>query len=736
MPPPQPILRIAVPSPLRRSFDYLPPPRLDTHLLQPGQRLRVPFGRSHVVGVLLELAGKTDFDPGRLKAATELLDTEPAVSPEIMALARWAAHYYHHPVGEVMATVLPVLLRHGEPAKAHGLRRWRLTTAGKTLNPESLKRAPRQAAMHARLLNHPDGLGRDALGTEPGSWAAALKAMVDKGWVETLEQPQLTMPAPDRETPPALNAAQEEAVAAVTAELHQFQPFLLHGVTGSGKTEVYLHLIEQVIAQDRQTLVLVPEIGLTPQLVERFRRRLGVPLAVLHSALTDRERLNAWIAARDGDAPVVIGTRSAVFTPMARPGLCIVDEEHDLSFKQHEGFRYSARDLALIRARSAGMPVLLGSATPSLESLHNARQGRYRLLSLPERAGTARHPHMQLADMRGQYLEDGLSQTLLKRMDEHLQRGHQVLLFLNRRGFAPTLLCHDCGWVGECERCDAHLTLHQGQRRLRCHHCGAERPLPDTCPACGSVDLRAIGQGTERMETALQRHFPDVGIVRIDRDSTRRKGAMEAKLKRVHSGDARILIGTQMLAKGHDFPDVTLVGVVDTDQGLFSADFRAPERLAQLVLQVAGRAGRADKPGEVLIQTHHPDNRLLQQLVGQDYLAFAEAALAERRDAGLPPFSSLALLRAEAPAREAPMRFLEDAAALATDAGVAGVELFGPVSAPMERRQGRYRAQLLLQAAARADLHRLLGPWTPQLEQLKSARKVRWSLDVDPLDMM
>jgi primosomal protein N' (replication factor Y) len=736
MPPAKSILRVAIPSPLRRRFDYLPPHDVDPGDLIPGQRLRVPFGRNRSVGVLLEVVTETDIDPKRLKPAAELLDPQPALSADILELARWAAQYYHHPIGEVLATALPVLLRHGEPIRAQGVRRWRLSAAGRGLDAEALKRAPRQAAVHALLMAHPEGLGREQLAEQPGDWASALKAMTEKGWVETEEQPLLTMPTAERDTPPPLNPAQAAAVDAVAGALDGFQPFLLHGVTGSGKTEVYLQLIARVLGQGRQALVLVPEIGLTPQLVERFRRRLHVPLAILHSGLTDRERLNAWIAARDGDAPVVIGTRSAVFTPLARPGLFIVDEEHDLSFKQHEGFRYSARDLTLMRARSAGIPVLLASATPSLESLHNTRQGRYQLLELPERAGAARHPHMQLADMRGQFLEDGLSQTLLKRMGEHLERGHQVLLFLNRRGYAPTLLCHDCGWVGECERCDAHLTLHQGQRRLRCHHCGAERPLPETCPACGSVDLRAVGQGTERMEVALERHFPDVGIVRIDRDSTRRKGAMESKLERIHSGDARILIGTQMLAKGHDFPDVTLVGVVDTDQGLFSADFRAPERLAQLVLQVAGRAGRADKPGEVLIQTHHPDHPLLQQLVGQDYLAFADAALAERQDAGLPPFSSLALLRAEAPDRDAPGRFLEEAAALAREADLPGVELFGPVSAPMERRQGRYRAQLLLQAAARADLHRLLGPWTPRLEQLKSARKVRWSLDVDPLDMM
>jgi primosomal protein N' (replication factor Y) len=460
-----------------------------------------------------------------------------------------------------------------------------------------------------------------------------------------------------------------------------------------------------------------------------------VPVVVLHSGLSNQERLNAWLWARDGKASIVIGTRSAVFTPLARPAVIILDEEHDMSFKQQEGFRYSARDVAIKRGQLEKIPVVLGSATPSLESLENCHRRRYKKLELPQRAGSAKPPEVTVLDVRKQPMQDGLSALLLNAMRRHLAAGGQVLLFLNRRGYAPTLLCHDCGWVAKCKRCDAHMTLFAGQRRLRCHHCGAERPADPACPECASTELRPVGAGTERLEESLRRQFPDTGIARIDRDTTRRKGAMQSLLDSVHDGSSRILIGTQMLAKGHHFPEVTLVGMVDVDQGLFSADFRATERMAQLIVQVAGRAGRAEKKGQVLIQTHHPEHPLLQVLLQSGYAAFAKAALEERKQANLPPFSYLALLRAEAVDSGLPLQFLQQARRLAEAQQVGGVQILGPVPAPMERRAGRFRAQLLLQAGSRAVLHRLLTPWVLQLEGDKLGRKVRWSLDVDPQEM-
>jgi primosomal protein N' (replication factor Y) len=740
MPIPETFLRIAVPSPLRRCFDYLPPADVDVRALLPGIRVQVPFGRSSVTGVLMKRVGDTTVPRERLRPAQAALDDTPLFSPTGLKLLTWASAYYQYPIGEVVGNALPALLRQGRPATLPGEDEWRLTAAGTGVDPATLARAPRQVALLRLLAVHPAGLTAGELGVEQAHWRPAMRRLQAKGWVAVHSRPCL--PASEvlsATPPPELNAAQQVAVAAAGAKLSGFGVCLLDGVTGSGKTEVYLALIEQVLARGGQALVLVPEIGLTPQLLARFRRRFTVPIAVLHSGLSDRERLCAWWAAREGAASIVIGTRSAVFVPLARPGLIILDEEHDASFKQQEGFRYSARDVAVKRAQLEGMSVMLGSATPSLESLDNAQQGRYTRLVLATRAGAARPPRIAVLDVRKQPMADGLSAAMINTMRRHLDAGGQVLVFLNRRGYAPTLLCHDCGWVSQCRRCDAHMTLFfekgNGNRRLRCHHCGAERLAAPQCPDCRSSELRPVGAGTERLEAALQKHFPDIGIARIDRDTTRRKGTMQTLLDSVHDGSRRILIGTQMLAKGHHFPEITLVGIVDIDQGLFSADFRATERMAQLITQVAGRAGRAEKPGQVLIQTHHPDHPLLQLLLREGYGVFARAALEERRQAALPPYHRMALLRAEAVDTRLPLQFLEHARSLVETLGVAGVQILGPVAAPMERRAGRVRAQLLLQASRRADLHRLLEPWLQQLETDRLGRKVRWSIDVDPQEM-
>jgi primosomal protein N' (replication factor Y) len=591
------------------------------------------------------------------------------------------------------------------------------------------------------LEKNKDGLTEDALNLELEQWREPMRKLVEKGLVEVIDELPLlksTAATASNSACLELNEAQKNSVESVTAASGRFAPFLLEGVTGSGKTEVYLQVIQHQIADDKQALVLIPEIALTPQLISRFQERFTVPVVALHSGLSDRERLNAWLAARDGRAQVVIGTRSAVFTPFKQLGLIVVDEEHDPSFKQQEGFRYSARDVAVRRAQQLNIPIVLGTATPSLETLHNARTDKYHHLVLPERAGNAAHPKVRILDVRGERMQEGLSAPLLDHMRKHLHAGNQVMLFLNRRGFAPTLLCHECGWVSECKRCDSHMTFHLSRNRLRCHHCGSERPLDKTCPQCNG-DLIPIGLGTERIEQTLAAMFPETPLVRIDRDTTRRKGALEKKLAEVHQGDAKILLGTQMLAKGHHFPNVTLVGVIDVDQGLFSADFRAIERMAQLVVQVAGRAGRAERSGEVLIQTHQPQHPLLQTLVSEGYGAFAQQALQEREAAHLPPFSYIALLRAEAVNADAAFQFLEEASVMAREYGsrfgLHDVHIQGPVPAPMEKRAGRYRVQLLLQAEKRARLHKLLTPWIRHLEGVKSGRKVRWSLDVDPIDM-
>ena len=537
-----------------------------------------------------------------------------------------------------------------------------------------------------------------------------------------------------RTSGPEPTPEQRTAVAAIESSQGRYTSFLLHGVTGSGKTEVYLRAIESVVARGQQALVLVPEIALTPQLVSRFAARFDAPLAVLHSSLTDQERLRAWRAARSGAAPVVIGTRSAIFAPLAKPGLIVVDEEHDASYKQQEGFRYSARDLALVRAQRLAVPVVLGSATPSLESLERVRSGRGTLLELPNRTGGARPPQLHLIDLRKHAATQGIATPTLLTMKRHLDAGGQVLLYLNRRGYAPSLFCPACGWVAPCPRCDARLTVHQRERSLHCHHCGTQQPVPEVCPTCGEP-VKPVGQGTERIEETLQRLFPELPLARIDRDAMRRRGSLEEAIERIHRGEVRILVGTQMLTKGHHFPDVSLVVVLNADQGLFGTDFRASERLAQTIVQVAGRAGRAERAGEVLIQTEFPEHPLLAQLVTGGYDAYAEAALQERKAASWPPFARIAVLRAEAAGREVPMTFLDRARDLAQSCDVAGIELLGPAAAPMERRAGHYRAQLLLHGQGHSQLQRLFSRWLPLVEDLPDARKVRWSLDVDPLEL-
>ncbi len=727
------VARVAVPSPLPQLFDYRLP---DDGAVVPGMRVRVPFGSSVRIGIVVDCADSASVENHRLKPIDAILDAQPVLPREALEFALWAGRYYHHPPGEVLATALPVLLRQGADAVPDQDEAFALTAAGGAVELTALaRRAPRQAELLNRLRQAGGLLTADALRAIDGGRATA-RTLLDKGWLRLESRPAYGfVPTAEPAPPPELNPAQAAARDAVRATTG-FGCHLLDGVTGSGKTEVYLELVADTVAAGRQALVLVPEIGLTPQLLQRFSRRFQVPMVAFHSGLTDRERLNAWLAARDGQAAIVIGTRSAIFTPLARPGLIVVDEEHDLSFKQQDGFRYNARDLAVARGSRLGIPVVLGSATPSLETLYNVERRGYSHLRLPQRAGGAQMPRTQILDIRGKPLYGGLSEALLARMREHLDQGGQVLAFLNRRGFAPALFCHACAWVGTCSRCDARLTLHQRERRLRRHPCGHERPPPPAGPSCRSSELRALGQGTERLEQELQARFPDHGLVRIDRDSTRRKGAMEKLLASAHSGEGRILIGTQMLAKGHHLPDVTLVAIVDADQGLFGTDFRATERLAQQIVQVAGRAGRAERPGEVVIQTHHPDHPLLHTLLRDGYAALARELLDERRQLALPPYASLALLRAEATAAEAPLAFLEEARQQAAALALPGVELLGPIPAPMERRAGRYRAHLLLQAARRPSLQQLLERWVPKLGSLKSGRRVRWSLDVDPMEML
>jgi primosomal protein N' (replication factor Y) (superfamily II helicase) len=716
------ILKVAVDAPLDTLFDYLA--REGAPLPPPGTRVRVPFGRRRPVGLVMAHADTSGLPADRLKYVDEVLDSEALFDANLLALLEWTARYYQEPPGTVVSAALPAPLRQGRPLPEPPS----LITA-KGPAPEAMKRrAPKQAALLDVLAAAPRRTDDPAL---PPGWRAGAARLMARGLVQIDAEPPA---AKWDEAPggPELNAAQASAAAAIIEDLGRFSARLLFGVTGSGKTEVYLAAAAECLRRGLQVLVLVPEIGLTPQLVQRFAARLAAPIAVLHSALPAGERLRAWADAQSGRAAVVIGTRSAVFAPLARPGLIIVDEEHDPSLRQHEGLRYSSRDLAVMRASLAGLPIVLGSATPSLETFKHAREGRYRLARLPERPGGSTHPQVALVDLRRHPAVEGLSPPLLLRMRLHLEAAGQVLLFLNRRGFAPALFCASCGWVAQCRHCDARYTWHRRAARLRCHHCGDEAPLPQACPDCGA-DLCPAGEGTERLEDALVRHFPRVATARIDRDSTSKRGSVDQILDAVHDGRTRILVGTQMMAKGHDFPGVTLVGVINADQGLFGTDFRAGERLAQLLVQVSGRAGRADRPGEVLIQSSYPEHPLLQHVIAGGYEAFAEAALEERRAAGWPPYTHLAMLRAEAAKPELALCFL--AACRAELASSASVSVLGPAPAPMEKRGGRWRAQLLLQSRARPALHGALADLRAIAATLPESRGVRWFLEVDPQDL-
>jgi primosomal protein N' (replication factor Y) len=589
------------------------------------------------------------------------------------------------------------------------------------------------------LRQHPRGLGAQAILAQSFS-REQLRALADKGLVDCHHKPLAGGWQPGvepllAEPPLALNGEQATALSALHQGLDAFHPCLLEGVTGSGKTEVYLQLIEAVVSRQRQALVLVPEIGLTPQTLMRFRRRFRVPVVALHSGLTDHERLDAWEAAASGRAPLVIGTRSAIFTPLARPGVIIVDEEHDGSYKQQDGLRYHARDLAVARAHHHAIPLVLGSATPSLESMARARSGDWRHLSLTRRASRHAPARLELVDLRGRPRQGGLIPPVIEAIRETLDAGHQVLVFINRRGFAPTLACHACGWLAECDHCDARMTLHRQPPLLACHHCDRRRALPHACPECGSGDLRPLGSGTERTEETLEALFPAVPVHRVDRDSMRRRDAFERVLAEVRGGQPCLLVGTQMLAKGHHLPHVTLVVVVNADAGLYASDFRALEQTTQLLIQVAGRAGRASHPGRVLVQTLHGDDPHLRLLAERGYAALADQLLEERRAAGLPPFRFLALLRMESP-REEDVSALGDRAAETLRHWIAekgmAVDCLGPVPAPMERRQNRYHLQLMLAADRRSRLHDAVARLIAWLEAAPESRRVRWSLDIDP----
>lgn len=727
------LLRVAVgPRFAAPLLDYLAPG--DGPVPPVGARVSVPLGSGRRTGFVLEHLDGSEVPAERLRPVLDVLDAAPLWDPVTLEVLRWAADYYCHPLGQVLAYALPQPLRNGGRLPPAPLR-WRVGQTASGDAPGLLARAPRQREfLEALLAAGRDGLAEEALASLTPGWRRVLRILEEKGLAESFE------PAPPdhagmlREESLSLSGEQSAAVNAMRMD-QGYACHLLDGVTASGKTEVYLQLVEKVLGSGRQCLLLAPEIGLTPQLADRLKARFRAPAAVLHSGLGDGERMKAWADARAGRARLVVGTRSAVLVPCRELGLIVVDEEHDPSYKQQDGFRYQARDLAVMRASRAGIPVILGSATPALESLLNVQRGRYAHRRLTKKVTGTRPPLARLVDLNRHRPEHGLSSPLIGAMFEQLDSGSQVLLYLNRRGFAPVLMCPDCRRTEECKHCDARLVFYRRRDLLLCHHCGARRRPPNGCGNCGSP-LQTIGHGTERLEEELEARFPDYPVARMDRDNVRGRRRLEHILGGIRERHYRILLGTQMLTKGHDFPSLGLVGVIDADQGMFSQEFRGPERLAQTLVQVAGRAGRREQPGLLVMQTRFPEHPLLRQLLKEGYAGFAATALDLRRRSGWPPFAHLAVLRASAPEAASVGEFLGQArAAVQEDGAGVVVDVLGPAPALMERRRDRSHAHLVARSPSRARLQEFLGRWIPAVRELKCPRRVHWSVDVDPAEI-
>jgi primosomal protein N' (replication factor Y) (superfamily II helicase) len=723
------ILKIALDVPLDKVFDYLN----QGFVAHVGNRVIVPFAGRNIIGVVLAIDTQTDVPLDKLKAVSHVFD-DYAFDKNNFALMQFCANYYHYPLGQILLSTLPLRLRQLKPAVTRKAYIYHLSEL------VDLTQIPkRQLVLHriVEALQVTTSLSEQQLADISPSWRKAINHLKTQGLVTAKEVVAIKQTIPTSNHAPPINDEQQVAIEQVLSKQSNYSPWLLYGVTGSGKTEVYIRLLQVILAQPQaQAMVLVPEINLTPQLEARFRSRLSqYSLVTLHSNLSESERLQNWLSAKSGEAKIVIGTRLSVFTPMPHLKILIVDEEHDGSYKQQDGMRYHARDVAIIRAKQANIPIVLGSATPSLETWNNAIGSKlqaYGLLTLKKRAvENATLPTIHCIDTAKSPVENGLSPIMVKAIQSRLVNGEQSLLFLNRRGYAPVLHCNACQWSSACTRCSAKLVVHLNQRRLKCHHCGHEQTIPMQCPSCGNPDLHPVGVATQKLFETLTQLFPQARIARVDRDSMRQKNALTDLLTQVHQGEVDILVGTQMLAKGHDFPNLTLVGVLDTDAALYSPDFRASERLFSQLMQVAGRAGRGTKAGEVLIQTEFPNHDLFLALRSHDYERYANALLSERQLMQFPPISYFALLKAEANDYCLVQKFLSMAMQMAQQRQK-DVLIYGPVRPQMERLKGMERGHLLLQSQSRKSLQQLLKIWVPELRAQKLAAKLRWVLDIDP----
>ena len=730
-----PILHIALPVPLYQSFDYLTPQDRLQENIQIGSRVRVAFGSRKLTGIIIGKAKTSVLPQSKLKKVGEILDTQPVFDVPLLKLLFWTANYYQQPIGEVLNAALPKKLRQGKFITPVSTTLYKISDA--MIENNTFDRAPKQQLLYKLLKNYPDGLDSNSISKKISNWHPIANALIKKNILTKFKcvTNNLTNDSKEKIKSIFLNKEQQDVYNNIYKELDKYNCHLIAGVTGSGKTEVYLALAKNIIENHKQALFLVPEIGLTPQLVKRIESRLGIQVSIMHSNLNEAERSQTWLAANTGKANIIVGTRSAIFMPFKNLGLIVVDEEHDLSFKQQEGFLYHARDIAIYRSKQLNIPIVLGSATPSFESLQNVNTGKYKKYTLRKRAQKTTIPQVKLIDMRSKSVSEGLSNELVHAISNELSKNHQVLLFLNRRGYAPTVLCQECGWIAECSRCDARMTFYKNKNVLKCHHCLKEQIAPSACTECNSDSLLLLGEGTQRVENKLKEIFPNTAITRIDRDSTRKKNILQNKLNDIHNGKYKIILGTQMISKGHDFPGVSLVGILNVDHGLFSTDFRATERLAQLIVQVSGRAGRSKIKGKVLLQTYQPEHPLLNCLLNKGYDAFSNEALKIRKSSGLPPYTFIAIVRARANRQSNAQRFLQDIKNTVLINSSPKLNIVGPISAMLERKAGMYQSQLIIISPSRNLMQQHLGDWIKDIPQHPLSKNVRWSIEVDPLEM-
>ena len=729
------LVEVLIPIPLMEKFSYLPP-KNNSNLLKQGSRVLVPFGKRTLVGVVWSFSDRDKSLKRKYKHIKEVLDEVPLLDTNSIQLAEWSSRYYHYPLGEIISYFFPPSLRKGKEAKFRESQYLELTSKGSFLEEESLSRAPIQQKLISILKDKKEITLKSAQAF--GVSNAVINGLIEKGFVNRFSRelsPYKKLENKQLSSPKQLNPEQNKAVNAIKKAKDKNTTFLLDGITGSGKTEVYLQAIQEVINEGKQALILIPEIGLAPQAEERFREYFGDRVMSFHSAKNEREKVDAWLGASRGLVDIIIGTRSSVFLPMKNLGIIVVDEEHDLSFKQMEKFRYSARDMALYRAKLEKIPVVLASATPSLETLKNVQEEKYKVLKLNKRATGASLPTFHAVDLKGKELHEGLSKELLDATQTELDKGNQVLIFLNRRGYAPSLICKVCGWISNCDRCDALMTVHKNPLKLHCHHCEAQKPYPSKCQSCGSDDFLTYGFGTERVEEFLRGYFPNTKTLRIDSDSTRKKESLNEYFDEIKKGEPIILLGTQLLAKGHHFPNVTLVGIIDADSGLFSADFRGSERVAQLMTQVSGRAGRDKKPGRVILQSYCLDHPQIEEIITGSYEKFAKRLLEERKSYKIPPFSFQAKIFAESPKSLVSRDFILN---ILSQSKIekqisSNVRIVGPLPSIMEKKSGVYRWELSIFSSSRSNLHKFLDVMQSRLYEPKLTKQVRWSIDVDPL---